>query len=366
MKSQLSLRLRIALIAIFFCVPALIRASEYGKVTMSKVADGVYLFRTTPYGDVGLGGNAVAILGEDGVVLFDTSGTPASGEAIVSGIRMLTDKPVLYVVNSHWHWDHWGGNQAVKAAYPNVRFLSHEKNRDLMMNVAIPWNAPGLEKGLPDYLEMLRKNLAKAEAAHAPKPDLVKMREILAADEDFLGQKRSVVYTFPNETFSDAVTLFLGGREIRVLHARAITPGDTYIYLPKEKILISGDILVNPVPFAIGGSYPQDWIKTLQKLEAMEIETIIPGHGDVEHDKNYLHQNLKLFQHVLADVKDSKAKGMTLEQTKAALLKQAANYAADIALPDARIPEFKSYFLEVFVNRAYHELAKPLGDEPTS
>ena len=69
---------------------------------------------------------------------------------------------------------------------------------------------------------------------------------------------------------------------------------------------------------------------------------------------------------MLADVRDSKAKGMSLEQTKAALLARAATYAADIALPDARLPEFKGYFLEVFVNRAYNELEKPLGDEPTS
>jgi len=62
----------------------------------------------------------------------------------------------------------------------------------------------------------------------------------------------------------------------------------------------------------------------------------------------------------------SAKKGLSLEQTKAALLDNAAAYAADLALPDARLAEFKSYFLEVFVNRAYHELEKPLGDRPAS
>ena len=341
-------------------------AIDSGKVTSRQVADGVYLFQTARYGDVGFGGNAVAIVTSEGTVMFDTSGTPASAQAIVAELRKLTDKPVLYVINSHWHWDHWGGNQVFKAAYPNVQFLSSEKNRDLMMNTAVAWNAPGLERDLPNYIAQQRQELAAAEAKPASDAQLEQMRELLAADDDFLQQKRSVVYTFPNIVFSDWVTLFAGGREIRVLHGRAITPGDTYVYLAKEKILITGDILVSPIPFAVGGSYPQDWVAVLKALDTLEVETIIPGHGDVEHDKTYLRQNLKLFQHVITDVKKARDEGRTLQQTKAAIGGNAALYAADIGLSEQQLPAFKAYFLEVFVNRAYHELQKPLGDEPTS
>jgi len=341
-------------------------SADFGKVSGSKVADGVYLFTTSRYGDVGFGGNAVAILTGEGVVMFDTSGTPASAQTILAELRKLTDKPVLYVINSHWHWDHWGGNQVFKAAYPNVQFLSSDENRDLMMNTAVAWNAPGLERDLPGYISDQKKQLAAAEAKHAPETQLAGMRELLAADEDFLQQKKSVTYTFPNVAFSGSVTLFLGGHEIRVVHARAITPGDTYVYLPKEKILMAGDIIVSPIPFAVGGSYPQDWIATLQALDAMQIETIVPGHGDVERDKVYLRQNLALFQHVAKDVKKARAEGRSLPDTQTALAANASVYAAEIALPEQQVAAFKAYFLEVFVNRAYHELEKPLGDSPTS
>lgn len=358
---------KIATALILICaLAAACLGGEYGGVTMSKVSDGIYLFATSPYGDVGFGGNSIAILTDEGVVMFDTSGTPASGQTILSEIRKLTAKPVLYVINSHWHWDHWGGNQAFKTAFPNAQFLSHEKNRDLMMNLAIAWNAPGLERDLPNYISRQKQQLAAAEAKHAPEAEIARARELLVADEDFLKQKRAVNYTFPNATFSESATLYLGGREIRVLQARAITPGDTYIYLPKEKMLITGDILVNPIPFAVGGSYPEEWIATLQRLNALNVDTIIPGHGDVERDKNYLQQNLKLFQHLVTDVKQAKARGSTLQQTKAVLSRNAAVYAADLALPSYRIPTFKDYFLDVFINRAYHELEKPLGDAPTS
>jgi cyclase len=361
--------LQFAIMEVLVCLCALATrgwSADYGKVTTSKVAEGVYLFTTSPYGDVGFGGNSVAIITDEGVVMFDTSGTPATGETILSEVRKLTDKPVVYVINSHWHWDHWGGNQVFKAAFPNVQFLSHAKNRDLMMNVAVAWNAPGLEKDLPDYLNYEKQQLAIAEEKHTSEAELAKRRELLAADESFLQQKRSVIYTFPNVTFSESATLYLGGREIRVLHARAITPGDTYVYLPKEKVLITGDILVNPIPFAVGGSYPQEWIETLQKLNQFEIETIIPGHGEAEHDRSYLERNLTLFQRVLADVKAAKANGLSLDQTKKGLMDKAGAYATDFGLSEKDLPDFKSYFLLVFVNRTYHELEKPLGDNPIS
>jgi cyclase len=340
--------------------------ADYGKVSTSKIAEGVYLFTTFPYGDVGFGGNSVAIITDEGVVMFDTSGTPATGQVILSEVRKLTNKPVLYVINSHWHWDHWGGNQVFKAAFPEVRFLSHAKNRELMMNVAVAWNAPGLEKDLPDYVNYQKQQLAMAEAKHAPEAELAKKRELLTADENFLEQKRSVTYTFPNVTFSESATLYLGGREIRILHARGITPGDTYVYLPKEKILMTGDILVNPIPFAVGGSYPQEWIETLQKLDQLDIDTIIPGHGEAERERSYLERNLRLFQRIVSDVKGAKAKGLSLDQTRKELTDKAAIYAADLGLTEKDISDFKNYFLLVFVNRAYHELEKPLGDNPTS
>ena len=357
------------ILQLFTCLCVLGRfgfAAEYGKVTMSKVNDGIYLFTTSPYGDVGLGGNSVAILTDDGVVMFDTSGTPGSGQAILSEIRKLTDKPVLYVINSHWHWDHWGGNQVFREAFPNVRFLSHERNRDLMMNIAPAWNAPGLEKDLPAYVDYQKKQLQAAEATHAGETELVKKRELLVADEEFLQQKRSVRYTVPNATFSESATLYLGGREIRVWHAQAITPGDTYLYLPKEKVLITGDILVNPIPFAVGGSYPQEWIATLRALNELQVETIIPGHGDPEHNKSFLQLDLTLFQHVLQDVKAARASGKSLDETMKEFTDAAATYAKDLGLAEADLPKFKSFFLEVFVNRAYHELENPLGDSPTS
>src|SRR5262249_31822040 len=131
----------------------------------TEVARGVYLFATKPYGDVGLDGNSIAIVGRDGVLVFDSNGTPAASAAVLAEIRTLSQAPVRYVVNSHWHWDHWYGTETYTQAFPDVRVVAHEKTRQLMMGPALEFNRPGLEQQLPRYIGSLEKRVAAAELA---------------------------------------------------------------------------------------------------------------------------------------------------------------------------------------------------------
>ena len=221
-----------------------------------QIADGIYLFRTAPYGDVGLDGNSIAIIGSDGVLVFDTNGTPSAAAAVLAQIRTLTSQPVRYVVNSHWHWDHWYGTEVYTKAFPDVTVIAHEKTKMMMAGPALDFNKPGLEQQLPAYLAQLEQRIAKAEAATPPPANLPQLKQALADGKFFLEQKNSVHHTLPNQTYTDKLTLKLGDREIQVLHSdRAVTPGDSFLYLPKEKIVIAGDLLVNPVSFALS-SYP--------------------------------------------------------------------------------------------------------------
>jgi glyoxylase-like metal-dependent hydrolase (beta-lactamase superfamily II) len=355
----------VALLACTHFVPLKCPAADFGKVTGHKVADGVYLFSTTPYADVGLSGNSVAIISDDGVLVFDSSATPETAATVLAEIRKLTSKPVHYLVNSHWHWDHWGGNETYLAAFPALQIITHEKTRELMLTVEPRWNDKGLKEDLPQFLDSFEKKIAAAKARNTPPERIKAAEERLAADRNFLAQKLALHKTYPNVTFSGSMTIMLGGREIQLLHAQAITTGDTYLYLPKEKILVTGDILLSPYPFAIGGTYPAEWLKTLEKFAALAPNVIIPGHGDAETNTDFLRGNIALFQDVMQQVKADKAKGMTIEQTMEALGKQNADLAAEIGIKDAETAAaFKDYFLDVFVKRAYRELDGPLGDLP--
>jgi cyclase len=340
-------------------------AKDYGKVTGQKVAEGVYLFTTTSYADVGLSGNSVAILSDDGVLVFDSSATPETAAIILAEIRKLTVKPVRYLVNSHWHWDHWGGNQTYLAAFPGLQIITHEKTRELMLTVEPRWNDKGLKKDLPQFLDGFEKQIAAAKAKNAPPERIKAAEERLAVDRNFLAQKLALHKTYPNVTFSDSMIILMGNREIQVLHAQAITKGDTYLYLPKEKILITGDILLSPYPFAVGGTYPTEWLETFEKFAALSPNVILPGHGDAETNTDFLQGNIALFRDVIGQVKANKANGMTSEQIVEALEKQNTELATKIGIKDGETAAaFKDYFLDVFVKRAYRELNGPLGDLP--
>lgn len=353
------------LMTVLLCVlPVVCQAADYGKVTSQKVAEGVYLFTTTPYGDVGFCGNSIAVVSSDGVLVFDTGGIPDTASTILAEVRNVTDQPVRYVVNSHWHWDHWGGNQVFASAFPGVQIITHETTRKLMMEVEPRWNDEGLKVQLPGYVEMQEKNLAAARAAKKPESELEAMEELLKTDRNFLEQKTILKKTIPEVTFSDSMTLWMGEREIQIHHARAITAGDTYLYLPEQKILITGDTVLDPYPYSIGGTYPSDWLKTLREFQNLKPEIIIPGHG---HPVNvaFLQKQTSLFEEVMKRVKAASDKGLTLEQTSGSITGSAAELAALVDITDKQATEeFKAYFLNVFVARAYKELQHPLGDSP--
>jgi glyoxylase-like metal-dependent hydrolase (beta-lactamase superfamily II) len=96
----------------------------------------------------------------------------------------------------------------------------------------------------------------------------------------------------------------LGHREVQVRHlGRGNTPGDAIVYLPKEKIIVAGDLIVYPIPYTYDG-YPAEWIQTLHKIAELDADTIVPGHGPILHDKTYLHLVADLFQSAVDQVRN--------------------------------------------------------------
>src|SRR4029077_7059125 len=253
--------LRRALLVVLACsIP--VAAQNRPAPVRSELAAGVFLFQTASYGDVGLDGNSIAVLSRDGVLVFDTNGTPAASAAVLAEIRTLPDQPVRWIVNSHWHWDHWYGTETYQRAFPDVRIVAHEKTRALMMGPALEFNRPGIETQLPSYL----KNLEQRAAANAA------LKATLDEDRFFLDQKSHVQHTFPNVTFTDHLGIELGERHVDVLnYGRGVTPGDAFVYLPKEKVLLIGDLVVNPVTFALSG-YPSEWLRALERIDALDVE----------------------------------------------------------------------------------------------
>jgi cyclase len=353
----------VKLVVLAALIAATVVQSPRPAPTRIQVAEGIYLYRTAPYGEVGLDGNSIAIIASDGVLVFDTNGTPSAAAAVLADIRTLTSQPVRYIVNSHWHWDHWYGTEVYTRAFPGAQVIAHEKTKAMMAGPAIEFNKPGLDSQLPGYIAQLSKRLATAEAATPPPANLPQLRQAVADATFFLEQKTSVRHTLPTVTYAGRHVLRLGDREVQLLNIdRAVTPGDTFLYLPKEKIVIAGDLLVNPVSFALS-SYPTGWIKTLEFIDALDATIIVPGHGEPLRDETLLKATLAVLKELHKRGAEAKARGLDPDAARAEIMPQIKPLMVAITgdVPSVN-RAFETQLVDWFLHRVYDELNGPLTD----
>ena len=331
----------------------------------SEIAPGVFLFQTEPYGDVGLDGNAIAVVSDEGVIMFDANGTPAAAAAVITSLKQVTNRPVKYLVLSHWHWDHWYGVQAYVDAFPAVEIIAQERTRALMSGPAIAFNEPGLDRQLPDHIKAVEAAAAKARASHAADSTVTRLSAHAAFDGWFLAQKRDGGHALPTRTFADTLTLTLGMRTVQVWSpGHAITPGDAALWLPAERIAIVGDLLINPITFGLF-CYPSGWIAALDHIDALNPALIVPGHGEPMQDGSLLHATRALLAREKDVASVTKAAGKSADDAKAAVLADSSVLAlrSEITGGDAsRNEAFALYLVEWVVKRFYQEMDGALTD----
>lgn len=283
---------------------------------ISQVAPGVYAAIAKP----GILSNGVFIVGPDSVVVVDTQLRPSWARDIIAEIRKVTDKPVRYVINTHWHGDHTNGNMAYAAAFgPNVTFVAQTNTREDLITRGVPQIELQRTKTLPDGIASLEKQVADGkDAKGAALTDVTRqqMQTQLTNQKAQLAELLVTTVTPPTLTYDTSMIIRQGDREIQLLHwGNAHTRGDTVVYLPKERIVITGDLLTNGIPNVRSG-YPVEWTATLDGIDKLAWDNVIPGHGNVQQGKAQLESLLAYFKDVVASVKDCVAKGMTLEQAQ--------------------------------------------------
>ncbi len=245
----------------------------------TKVVDGVY--QATGTESLPTWCNAAIIVNESEVVIVDTHLSPAAATALLEELREITQKPVRYVINTHFHFDHVFGNQV----YPSdVEIIGHEFTRDAVASGgsnsgrAYDWYIGRI----PSEIASLRKKL---DSLSDPE-ERTELEQSIADQEKLLAGVSAVEPTAPNISFSQHLTLYRGGREIRILFlGRGHTGGDVVVHLPGEGVLITGDLMYESIPY-MGDGYFLEWIETLEHLKSLEFDWIIPGHGSPFQDRN--------------------------------------------------------------------------------
>lgn len=314
-------RVRIIWLALMLAFPPF-AVGQSEKFEVVKVTDGVYAaIRKEPPG-LTVNANSVFIINETDVIVVDTTLTPGSAKETLAALRKLTTKPVKYVINTHWHDDHIMGNQVYREAFPDVEFIAHAKTREYLTTTGLTNRKEAMsEDGYPQFIAALKSSLEKNESLFGGPMD-EEERVTFASDIRIAGQYMAenpgVQIILPTITFEDKLTLNRGARTIEVRYlGRGHTSGDIVVYLPKEGVVVAGDLVIWPVPYVGSNqSHIGDWGITLENLIALHPTIIIPGHGPVLHDDSYVRLMVRLFASIRQQVEASVARGATLEQTR--------------------------------------------------
>ena len=266
--------------------------------------------------------NTTIVIGEKGVLVYDAAGFALQGERLVKKVAELTDKPITHIAISHWHGDHSMGDYKVLEKFPAAEVISHEFTARYIAS-------PNMDKAEPRDLKADAEYRAKVEKALATgtrsdgSPVTPTIRDFyvdLLEHYDFVGEaiaRREV--TRPTRTMSDRLVIDLGGRRAELRHiAPGNTKGDMILWLPEEKILATGDIVVRPTPYGFF-SYPKSWARVLRELKTFDAKFIVPGHGDVMTDTAYIDLLAETMDLIATQVEAQAKAGKTLDEVRAAM-----------------------------------------------
>ncbi len=252
-----------------------------------EVAEGVWHVSGT--GAVHTMSNAMVLVGEFDTLVVDSHVTPAAARALIDSIPAVTDKPVRYLVNSHYHFDHAHGNQSFPEG---VEIIGHEFTRAKLNgdigNVLEENTFRSFSDPVPTLVAQLEE-----QAANENDPRLrAELEERHRVQSDYMNAIQEVVPTPPNITLDRKMTLFQvvagGSREIQLHHfGRAHTGGDVLIFLPEERVVFTGDMMLPGLAY-MGDGHVDEWPAALEGLKALDFDIWLPGHGPVMRSREFI------------------------------------------------------------------------------
>ena len=252
---------------------------EAKRVSFTQLSDSAYAY--TAEGDPNTG----VIIGDDAVMVIDTQATPVMAADVIRRIREVTDKPIRYVVLSHYH--------AVRvlgaSAYAPEQIIASRDTYDLIV-----------ERGEQDKASEIGRFPRLFQAVESVPPGM----------------------TWPTITFSGQMSIWLGKLEVQLIQlGRGHTKGDTVAWLPAQKILFSGDLVESGATPYAGDAYFSDWPATLDKIAALEAHALVPGRGAALTTPAQVAAGLSGTRAFIADLYASVQAGVAAEQDLNAVYK---------------------------------------------
>ena len=234
--------------------------------------------------------NSLIAVRDTDVVVVDAQFTRAATRETIAAIRQLTNKPVTYVINTHWHDDHVAGNQVYQDSFPSVRFVMHVNTAADLATLGVTNRRNQLEGAPPaaDRFERLLAMNLGIDSTRVTPMERSAVESAVRIVRQYVAEARSFRPIAATDTVHRRMTLGQGPDRIDLLwFGSGNTRGDLVVHLPARGIVATGDLVVAPVPFAFN-SHPSSWTKVLDSLLALNPRLIVPGHGPVMRDLQYV------------------------------------------------------------------------------
>ena len=334
-----------------------------------RVAPGVHVLRQAAPNFAGVIGNVTVIEQSDGLVLIDSGASHGSGRRVVELVRSVSSRPVKAVVITHWHNDHPLGLSAIIAAWPNADIIAHsaaaadmEAGRlgTVPRAASAEYDAERV-RTLGEAYDRLQAN----EAARAATPEeRAGWARAFAARALRLADVPGTYMVLPRRTFTDRLTIPDSERPVELIFlGRANTSGDVSAWLPRQRILVAGDAVVEPVPYMFS-VYPSEMLAVFDRMRALRHRVLIPGHGVPQRDQVYLDRLSGLVREVQRQVAPLARENVPLDQ-----IAGRTDFAAQRRLFSGGDPWlaywFDRYSLTPLIASVYSEArGEPLGPPP--
>jgi cyclase len=281
--------------------------------TIEKVADGVYAALARP--QILTNCNAAIFVNARDVLVVDAHSKPSAAAALIAQIKKdITTKPVRYLVNSHFHWDHTQGDAAYKASGAKVDIIASEATKQLMTELSRNRLKESLDS-VPKQIDDVQARLAKA----ASNADKERYTDLIRQLKAYQVEMKSYTLELPTITFAKSHVIKDPAGDLHLeFHGRAHTAGDIAVFSPQKRVVASGDAIIGFLP-NIADGYPRPWPATINSVGQLAFDHLIPGHGPVQNDRARMTQMRNYIEELTGRIEEGKKSGKPLAELQKTL-----------------------------------------------
>jgi len=275
---------------------------------IEKAAEGIYFAQARPQALINC--NASIFVRAKDIVVVDAHSKPSAATSLIGQIkREVSDKPVRYVINTHFHWDHTQGNHAYRVAEPKIDFIASATTKRLMTDLAVARLKASID-AVPKEVDGLRARAAKSSSAEEKAFCADQIRQLEAYREEL----KNYTLELPTITFDKSYVLRDPAYELHVeFHGHAHTGGDVVAFCPDKRVVATGDMIHGLVPFIADG-YPQAWPSTIKSVGQLEFTKVLPGHAVVQNGHTMMTCMGNYIQELTGRVGEGKKAGLSVAE----------------------------------------------------